>query len=87
MAIPAGVTAATVRAAVLKYAKTEDKDFMLHPKHMVTTMPFADARAWQGRLRAIEEFQPCVKSLGSCDWLCTAAMVLMPGLSPIKVLV
>jgi hypothetical protein len=48
------------------YALTEDEDFMLHPEHLVTgTMPFAEARAWQDRLRAIDEFHPCVKSLGT----------------------
>jgi hypothetical protein len=65
MTLPAGLTATTVRAAVLKYAKTEDEDFMLHPEHIVTTMPFAEARAWQDRLRAIDEFHSRVKSLGT----------------------
>jgi hypothetical protein len=65
MALPAGLTAAAVRAAVLKYAKTEDEDFMLHPENIVTTMPFAEARAWQDRLRAIDEFHSRVKSLGT----------------------
>jgi hypothetical protein len=57
MALPINLTDATVRAAVLKYAATEDDDFMLHPEHLVSTMPFAEVRLRQDRLRAIEEFQ------------------------------
>ena len=45
------------RQAVLKDAKTEDEDFMLHPERIVTaTMSFSEVRAWQDRLRAIDEF-------------------------------
>jgi hypothetical protein len=66
MAVPIGITAGKVRSAVLRYALTEDDDFILHPEHLVTgTMPFAEARAVQDRLRAIDEFHPCVKSLGT----------------------
>jgi len=35
--------------------KTED-EFGLHPEQIATTMPFAEARAWQDRLRAIDDF-------------------------------
>ncbi len=66
MVPPIGLTAAKVRAAVLKYARTEDEDFMLHPEHIVTTtMPLTETRAWQDRLRAVEEFHSCFKSLGT----------------------
>ena len=57
MVLPIELTAAKVREAVLKYAKTEDEDFMLHPERIVTaTMSFSEVRAWQDRLRAIDEF-------------------------------
>jgi len=58
MALPIDLTAATVKAAVLKYAATQD-DFMLHPELLVSTVPFAEARARQDRLSAIEEFEHC----------------------------
>jgi hypothetical protein len=64
MALPVAVTATTVRAAVLKYAATQDDELMLHPEHLVSTVPAAEARARQHRLRAIEEFQYC-GALGS----------------------
>jgi hypothetical protein len=54
MALPIGLTAAKVRSAVLRYALTEDENFMLHPERIVTaTMPFAEATAWQDRLRRL----------------------------------
>jgi hypothetical protein len=59
MALPIGLTTATVRAAVIKFAATQDDDFILHPEHLVSTMPFAEARLRQDRLCAIEEFQHC----------------------------
>jgi hypothetical protein len=50
----------------LRYALTEDEDFMLHPERIVTaTMPFAEARAWQDRLRAIDNFQSSFNPLGT----------------------
>ena len=64
MVIPAGLTAARGRAAVLKYAMTEDQDFVLHPEHIVTGMPLAKARACQDRLRAIDEFHLGFKPSG-----------------------
>jgi hypothetical protein len=66
MALPIGLTAAKVRSAVLRYALTEDENFMLHPERIVTaTMPFAEATAWQDRLRAVEECHSHCKSLGT----------------------
>jgi hypothetical protein len=66
MKFPIGLSTEKVRSAVLRYALTEDEDFMLHPERIVTgTMTFADAREWQDRLRAIEEFQSLSKSLGT----------------------
>jgi hypothetical protein len=56
MAIPLDLTAAKVRKAVLKYAQTEDEEYMLHPEYLVTTMSFSEARAWQNRLQAVDQF-------------------------------
>jgi hypothetical protein len=56
MTLPSNLTAERVRAAVLELAKTEDEDYVLHVEYLVSTMPFAEARALQDRLRALEEF-------------------------------
>jgi hypothetical protein len=55
MAIPIGLTTATVRVALLKFAATEDDDFMLHPEHLVTTVPFAEAMMRQDRLCVLRQ--------------------------------
>jgi hypothetical protein len=55
MTIPS-LTSEKVRAAILKYAKTEDEELMLHPEYLVITMPFSEAAALQNRLRAMDEF-------------------------------
>lgn len=57
MAIPSDLTVAKVRGAILKYAETEDDEYVLHPEYFVNTMPFREARAWQNRLRAVDQFR------------------------------
>jgi hypothetical protein len=64
MAIPANLTKAAFKAAMIKYAGTEDKEFMLHPEHLVRSMSLSEARAWQRRWRAIDEFDGHSKALG-----------------------
>ncbi len=54
MTLPSCLTAEKVRAAVIKYAETEDEECVLHPEYLVTTMPFAKATALQDRLRAVD---------------------------------
>jgi hypothetical protein len=44
------------KKAILEFARTEDAEFVLHPEHLVTGIPFAEARAWQDRVCAIDEF-------------------------------
>ena len=56
MTIPPCLTAEKVRAAVIGYANTEDEEYMLHPESLITTLPFAQAKALQNRLRAVDEF-------------------------------
>jgi hypothetical protein len=54
MVIPSVVTLRTVKNALLKLAKTEDADFMLHPEQMVATISSSEAMG-QRRLRAMDE--------------------------------
>ena len=56
MAIPVRLTVEKVKKAILKYAETEDEEYVLHPEYLVNAMSFPEARAWQNRLRAIERF-------------------------------
>jgi len=57
MTTPSRLTVSEVKIAVLRYAKTEDEEFVLHPESLVTAMPFSDAEAWQRRVLALDEFQ------------------------------
>jgi hypothetical protein len=40
-----------VKSAMLKFARTEDEEYYLHPEYLVATMSYAEAEAWQHRLR------------------------------------
>jgi hypothetical protein len=42
---------------MLHYAETEDADCYLHPEHLVKTVSYTEAKAWQRRLRAVGELQ------------------------------
>ena len=53
MTIPAELNAERVKMAALKFAETLDEDF-LHPEHLVATMPYPEAKAWQLRLRNMD---------------------------------
>jgi hypothetical protein len=55
MAIPKRLNMTKVKKALLRYAQTEDSEYILHPEHLVTAMPFLEAKAWQKRLRAMRE--------------------------------
>jgi hypothetical protein len=59
MVIPTRLTIRKVVKAALKLVKTEaegeDGVDVLHPEHLITTMPCADARTWQGRLRGMDD--------------------------------
>ena len=56
MTLPYLLTLEKVKAAIFRYAKTEDDEFMLHPEYLVTPMPFSEATTLQHRLRAIHDF-------------------------------
>ncbi len=57
MIIPARLSITKVKRALLRFAQTEDNEYALHPEHLVTAMPFVEAKAWQKRLRAMDENQ------------------------------
>jgi hypothetical protein len=64
MTLPSSPTLEKVRAAIVKSAKTEDDEFMLHPEAIVTTLPFSEATTLQNRLRAIYEFHNSINCPG-----------------------
>jgi hypothetical protein len=55
MVIPKRLNMTKVKRALLRYAQTEDSEYILHPEDLVTTMPFVEAKAWQKRLRAMRK--------------------------------
>jgi hypothetical protein len=55
MVIPTLADIGELKEALLRFAKTEDEEYALHPEHLITTMPFASAIAWQSRLLAMDE--------------------------------
>jgi len=56
MTVPLDLSVTKVKAAILKYAETEDEEYVLHPEFLVNTMSFSEARASQNRLRALDQF-------------------------------
>jgi hypothetical protein len=56
MTVPRLLTLEKVKAAICKYAKTEDDEFTLHPEYLVTPMPFSEATILQHRLQTINDF-------------------------------
>ena len=56
MTLPSSLTLEKVKAAIFKFAKTEDDEFMLHPEYLVTPIPLSEATTLQHRLRAINDF-------------------------------
>jgi len=57
MTVPSHLTEMQVKRAIFDFVQTEDAEFMLHPEHLVTAISFAEARAWQDRIRAIDGFR------------------------------
>jgi hypothetical protein len=55
MVIPKRLTLGKVKNAALALAKTEDEEYILHPEHIITIMPYGEAKAWQTRLRKMNE--------------------------------
>ena len=54
MAIPVNLNIKTVKMAALKFVQTADEE-SLHPESLVTTIPYAEAKAWQSRQRKLDE--------------------------------
>ena len=63
MVIPTRLTIGKVKRAALKLAQTEDEEYYLHPEYLVVTMPYAEAKAWQVRLRGMGEDNRCADRL------------------------
>jgi hypothetical protein len=57
MTIPFHLTEMKVKQAILDFVGTEDAECMFHPEHLVSAISFAEARAWQDRMRAIDGFR------------------------------
>jgi hypothetical protein len=55
MVIPRQLTLELVKNAALALAETEDEDSHLHPENIITTMPYTEGKAWQSRLRGMDE--------------------------------
>jgi hypothetical protein len=53
--IPDRLSEEAVQQAALALAGTEDAESYLHPEKLITTMPLADAKVWQERLRVMKE--------------------------------
>jgi hypothetical protein len=57
--LPYLLTSEKVKAAIFRYAKTEDDEYGLHPEYLVTPLPLSEATTLQHRLRAIRDFHEC----------------------------
>ncbi len=66
MVVPSRLTIGKVKRAALKLAQTEDEECRLHPERLVTTMAYAEAKAWQACLSGMKD-QLC--GMGSCRLL------------------
>jgi hypothetical protein len=55
MVIPTKVSVSKVKSGLLEYAKTEDDECCLHPEHLVPTISYPEAKAWEDRLRAMDQ--------------------------------
>jgi hypothetical protein len=64
MTIPRLLTIETLKEAVLKFARTEDREHVLHPEQLVTCMASVEAKLLQ---KQFELFQPSEASQPS--WL------------------
>ena len=58
MAIPVDLNMKKIKMAALKFVQTADKE-SLHPEHLVATIPYAEAKAWQRRQCKLDEDRFC----------------------------
>ncbi len=63
MVLPADLTLVKVKNAIIKYAETADEGW-LHPEYLLPLMSFAEAKACQQRILAIDEFCRYPRTLG-----------------------
>ena len=57
MTIPARLDIHRVKKALRKFADTEDSEYCLHPERLVRTIRPGEGRAWQERLKQMDERQ------------------------------
>lgn len=57
MVLPNRLSLKSVKSALLRFASTEDEQFVLHPEHLITAIPFIDAKAVRERLQEMDEEQ------------------------------
>lgn len=55
MVVPMRLDTAIIKDAVLKFARTEDDDYFLHPESLLTTLPRKAAIIWQELLRGMKD--------------------------------
>jgi len=63
LVIPKKLSVDVVKSAALKYARTEDAEYELHPENLVASMPRAKALRWQKRLRHMDENRRCAERI------------------------
>jgi hypothetical protein len=59
MVIPKRLNMTKVKKALLRYAQTEDSEYILHPEHLVTAMPFLEAKACKAATRDARKPSQC----------------------------
>jgi len=59
MVVPTKMGINKLKRAALRLADTEDDNYDLHPEHILATMPDAEAKSWQVRLRGMDEDHRC----------------------------
>ena len=57
MTLPTSIDIHRVKKALRKFAETEDSEYSLHPEKLVHTIPMSEGKAWQGRLKQMDEKQ------------------------------
>ena len=59
LVIPKKLSVDVVKSAALKYARTEDAEYELHPEYLTVSMPKAKALRWQKRLLRMDQNRRC----------------------------
>ena len=57
MTLPTRIDIHRVKKALRRFAETEDPEWFLHPEKLIHTIPMSEGKAWQGRLKQMDEKQ------------------------------